>query len=182
MEALKRSQPSSCKATSLRHGGKKNDKKMSLLVGQMKKRLSRFGEILKIGRNAKKQEFHLPNNGEYAIIKELEGASRPKADCFVTARARSAQNRTVRKNFLGGVRRKPDGQTLADSNRRLAAFETNRRHDWLNVCLAKGGMAKHTQKWTRQNGSLGGGLFSWKSWGNNHSAIDHPLWMVNTLF
>ena len=55
----------------------------------------------------------MPNNGEYAIIKELEGASRPKADCFVTARARSAQNRTVRKNFLGGVRRKPDGQTLA---------------------------------------------------------------------
>ena len=135
-----------------------------------------------MGRNAKKQESHLPNNGEYAIIKGLEGASRPKADCFVTARARSAQNRTVRKNFLGGVRRKPDGQTLADSNRRLAAFETNRRHDWLNVCLAKGGMAKHTQKWTRQNGSLGGGLFSWKSWGNNHSAIDHPLWMVNTLF
>lgn len=88
----------------------------------------------------------MPNNGEYAIIKGLEGASRPKADCFVTARARSAQNRTVRKNFLGGVRRKPDGQTLADSNRRLAAFETNRRHDWLNVCLAKGGMAKHTQK------------------------------------
>ena len=37
MEALKRSQPSSCKATSLRHGGKKIDKKMSLLVGQMKK-------------------------------------------------------------------------------------------------------------------------------------------------
>lgn len=101
-----------------------------------------------MGRNAKKQEFHLPNNGEYAIIKELEGASRPKADCFVTARARSAQNRTVRKNFLGGVRRKPDGQTLADSNRRLAAFETNRRHDWLNVCLAKGGMAKHTQNET----------------------------------
>lgn len=148
MEALKRSQPSSCKATSLRHGGKKIDKKMSLLVGQMKKRLSRFGKILKTGRNAKKQEFHLPNNGEYAIIKELEGASRPKADCFVTARARSAQNRTVRKNFLGGVRRKPDGQTLADSNRRLAAFETNRRHDWLNVCLAKGGMAKHTQNET----------------------------------
>ena len=92
----------------------------------------------------------MPNNGEYAIIKELEGASRPKADCFVTARARSAQNRTVRKNFLGGVRRKPDGQTLADSNRRLAAFETNRRHDGLKVCLAKGGMAEHTQKWTRQ--------------------------------
>ena len=88
----------------------------------------------------------MPNNGEYAIIKGLEGASRPKADYFVTARARSAQNRTVRKNFLGGVRRKPDGQTLADSNRRLAAFETNRRHDGLNVCLAKGGMAKHTQK------------------------------------
>ena len=49
-----------------------------------------------------KHGFHLPNNGEYAIIKELEGASRPKADCFVTACARSAQNRTVRKNFLGG--------------------------------------------------------------------------------
>ena len=88
----------------------------------------------------------MPNNGEYAIIKELEGASHQKADCFVTARARSAQNRTVRKNFLGGVRKKPDGQTLADSNRRLAAFETNRRHDGLKVCLAKGGMAKHTQK------------------------------------
>ena len=101
----------------------------------------------------------MPNNGEYAIIKELEGASRPKADCFVTACARSAQNRTVRKNFLGGVRRKPDGQTLADSNRRPAAFETNRRHDGLKVCLAKGGMAEHTQKWTRQNGSLDGGLF-----------------------
>ena len=93
-----------------------------------------------------KHGFHLPNNGEYAIIKELEGASRPKADCFVTARARSAQNRTVRKNFLGGVRRKPDGQTLADSNRRPAAFETNRRHDGLKVCLATGGMAEHTQK------------------------------------
>lgn len=129
-----------------------------------KKRLSRFAKTLNIGRNAKKQGFHLPNNGEYAIIKELEGASRPKADCFVTARARNAQNRTVRKNFLGGVRRKPDGQTLADSNRRLAAFETNRRHDGLKVCLAKGGMAKHTQKWTRQNGSLDGGLFSWGSW------------------
>ena len=88
----------------------------------------------------------MPNNGEYAIIKELEGASHQKADCFVTARARSAQNRTVRKNFLGGVRRKPDGQTLEDSNRRPAAFETNRRHDGLKVCLAKGGMAKHTQK------------------------------------
>ena len=93
-----------------------------------------------------KHGFHLPNNGEYAIIKKLEGASRPKADCFVTACARSAQNRTVRKNFLGGVRRKPDGQTLADSNRRLAAFETNRRHDGVKVCLAKGGMAEHTQK------------------------------------
>ena len=124
-----------------------------------KKRLSRFAKTLNIGRNAKKQGFHLPNNGEYAIIKELEGASHQKADCFVTARARSAQNRTVRKNFLGGVRRKPDGQTLADSNRRPAAFETNRRHDWLKVCLAKGGMAKHTQKRTRQNGSLDGGLF-----------------------
>ena len=107
----------------------------------------------------------MTNNGKHAIIKELEGASRPKADCFVTARARSAQNRTVRKNFLGGVRRKPDGQTLADSNRRTAAFETNRRHDGLKVCLAKGGMAKHTQKRTRQNGSLDGGLFSWASWG-----------------
>ena len=101
----------------------------------------------------------MPNNGEYAIIKELEGASHQKADCFVTARARSAQNRTVRKNFLGGVRKKPDGQTLADSNRRLAAFETNGRHDGLKVCLTKGGMAEHTQKWTRQNGSLDGGLF-----------------------
>ena len=108
----------------------------------------------------------MPNNGEYAIIKELEGASRPKADCFVTARARSAQNRTVRKNFLGGVRRKPDGQTLADSNRRPAAFETNRRHDGLKVCLAKGGMAKHTQKRTRQNGSLDGGLFFVRKLGN----------------
>ena len=129
-----------------------------------KKRLSRFAKTFNIGRNAKKQGFHLPNNGEYAIIKELEDASRPKADCFVTARARSAQNRTVRKNFLGGVRRKPDGQTLADSNRRLAAFETNRRHDGLKVCLATGGMAEHTQKWTRQNGSLSGELFSWESW------------------
>ena len=108
----------------------------------------------------------MPNNGEYAIIKELEGASRPKADCFVTARARSAQNRTVRKNFLGGVRKKPDGQTLADSNRRLAAFETNRCHDGLKVCLAKGGMAKHTQKRTRQNGSLNGGLFFVRKLGN----------------
>ena len=129
-----------------------------------KKRLSRFAKTFNIGRNEKKQGFHLPNNGEYAIIKELEGASRPKADCFVTAHARSAQNRTVRKNFLGGVRRKPDGQTLADSNRRLAAFETNRRHDGLKVCLATGGMAEHTQKWTRQNGSLSGELFSWESW------------------
>lgn len=178
---MKRSQPSACKATSSCHGGKKIDKRMSLLVGQMKKRLSRFGEILKIGRNAKKQEFHLPNNGEYAIIKELEGASRPKADCFVTARARSAQNRTVRKNFLGGVRRKPDGQTLADSNRRLAAFETNRRHDWLKVRLAKGGRAKHTQNETTKRLARRRAFFVGKL-GNNHSAIDHPLWMMNTLF
>ena len=131
-----------------------------------KKRLSRFAKTLNIGRNAKKQGFHLTNNGKHAIIKKLEGASRPKADCFVTARARSAQNRTVRKNFLGGVRKKPDGQTLADSNRRLAAFETNRCHDGLKVCLAKGGMAKHTQKRTRQNGSLDGGLFFVRKLGN----------------
>ena len=85
----------------------------------------------------------MPNNGEYAIIKGLEGASRPKADCFVTARARSAQNRTVRKNFLGGVRRKPDGQTLADSNRRLAAFEgADRNKARTRVCLDEGRMAK----------------------------------------
>ena len=66
----------------------------------------------------------------------------------------------VRKNFLGGVRRKPDRQTLADSNRRFAAFETNRRHDWLIVRLAKGRNGEAYPKMNMNAGSRNGGLFS----------------------